>query len=292
MIKNVVATADLSSTGSINFNSFARRLVTCCLVIGFSTGMAQASENKLKLKFDFTGGGIRLMAVKIDLTYDQKSYLIKSNWKTRGIASVFSKSVFHLGARGTITPKQTRPVEFQSRVENSRGSKTAHILWQPKNQQKIELVPKLKSHRKASIDKVLKPTFPDPLSALVAVTFSVDDLCRKKIRSFDGRKIFDFTLKYLGKEILRKGDAGVYFGPAHKCQFRQVPIAGYSKKKMKKYHAKPTPAFNIWFAPIKSNSTRKTLFVPVKATGSINWIPMRAVITKATLNGQSITAVH
>lgn len=263
-----------------------------CLMIGLTTTIVQASEEKLSLKYDFTGGGLRIMAVSIDLTFDQKTYLITSNWKTKGVANLFSKSVSYLGARGTLSPKQTRPLEFQSRVEYNNRQKTAHIFWSAKNQQKIEVEPKLNSYKKASIDRMLKPGFPDPLSALVAVTFSAGKPCRNKIRSFDGRKIFDFNLTYVGLENLRKGEAGFYSGPAHKCRFHNIPIAGYSKKKMKKYREKPTPAYTIWFAPIKSATTHKTIYVPVKAAGTINWVPVRAVITKGILNGQILTAAR
>lgn len=257
-----------------------------------TSGMAQASEDKLKLQYDFTGGGVRVLTATFTLTYDQKNYLIKSSWKTRGVASLFAKTVSYLGSRGIFTKNKMQPVEFQSRVENSKGKKSTHIVWQDKNQQKIDVSPALSSYKKASIDKALKPTFPDPLSALFTISFSTENLCRNKIRSFDGRKIFDFNLKYLGQETLKKGDSGSYFGSAHKCTFTNIPIAGYSKKKMKKYRSKPTPAYTIWFAPVVSALTHRKMFVPVKATGTMNWASVRVVITAGTLNGQPLTELQ
>ncbi len=251
---------------------------------------AQDHEDKLNLEYDFTGGGLRILAASFDLTFDQKTYLVKSQLKTKGVANLFSRSVSYLGARGAIGPQRTIPAEFQSRTENSDGQKTARIIWQDKDQQKIDVLPRPNEYRQAAINKVLQSTFPDPLSALVAITFSTGELCRNKIRSFDGRKVFDFSLKYLGLEVLRKGEAGAYSGPAHKCSFQNIPIAGYSKKKMKKYRSKPTPAYSVWFAPIASATSRKTIYVPVKATGTINWASVDVVVTKASLNGQPLVS--
>lgn len=262
------------------------------LLMSASLAQAQVSEDRLNLKYDFTGGGLRVLAATFDLTFDEKNYLVKSNLETKGIANLFSKSTSYLGARGILTRKQPKPLEFQSRVENGKGHKTTRIVWQTKHQQKIDTLPKPNEYKQASIDKALKYSFPDPLSALVAITFSTGKLCRNKIRAFDGRKVFDFKLKYLGRAVLRKGEAGTYFGPAHKCAFTNIPVAGYSKKKMKKYRAKPTPAYTVWFAPVVSAITRKTLYVPVKATGTINWASVNVIITKGTLNGQPLTATR
>ncbi len=264
------------------------------LSIFMSTGLAhaQVAEDKLNLEYDFIGGGLRILAATFDLTFDQKTYLVKSQLTTKGIANLFTKSISYLGARGTLNARQPLPAEFQSRVENNNGYKTSHIIWQSKNKQRIDVLPKPNSFRQASIDKLLKSTFPDPLSALVAITFSKGQLCRNKIRSFDGRKVFDFKLEYLGKEMLHKGEAGSYFGPAHKCHFNNIPVAGYSKKRMKEHRKKPTPAYTVWFAPVNSAATRKTIYVPVKATGTINWASVSVMITKGTLNGLPLSATH
>jgi len=273
-------------------------LTTLCSIIMLgvlvTTGAAtaQTAENRINLEYDFTGGGLRIMEATFDLTFDQKTYLVRSRLSTRGVASIFSKSVTYFGARGTLGAKQALPEEFQSRTEKGQKQKTANITWLKKNQQKIDVLPQPNKFRQASIDKFLKPGYPDPLSALVAITFSADKLCRNKIRSFDGRKIFDFKLEYLGKEELRKGEAGAYFGPAHKCSFKNVPIAGYSDNKMKAYRAKPTPAYTIWFAPIKAASKGGPIFIPVKATGTINWASVGVVITKGSINGQPLSALR
>ena len=267
-------------------------IVVLGLFMSTSAATAQTAENKLNLEYDFTGAGIRILEATFDLTFDQKSYLVRSRLSTKGVASIFSKSVTYLGARGTLGTKQAQPEEFQSRTEKGQKQKTANITWLKKNQQKIDVLPQPNKSRQASIDKFLKPSFPDPLSALVAITFSADKLCRNKIRSFDGRKIFDFKLEYLGKEELRKGEAGAYFGPAHKCSFTNIPIAGYSKKRMKAQRAKPTPAYTIWFAPIKAGSKGGPIFIPVKATGTINWASVGVVITKGSINGQPLSALR
>jgi len=262
------------------------------LVLTTGIASAQTTEDKLKLQYDFIGGGFRVLTATFDFTFDKKSYLVRSRLKTKGVANAFSKSVSYLGARGTLDAQLAQPSEFQSRTENSKGQKTARIEWQPANLQKVEVSPQLDADRKISVDKVLTPAFPDPLSALVAITLSKDTLCRNKIRSFNGRKIFDFQLTYLGLETLRKGEAGSYSGPAHKCSFKNIPVAGYSKKKMKKYNTKPTPAYTVWFAPIGSAATGKTIFVPVKATGTINWATVDVKLTKGTLNGQPLSAIR
>lgn len=266
-----------------------RLCATAMLALFMHTGISQASEDKLNLEYDFIGGGLRILAVTFDLTFDKKTYLAKSQIKTKGVANLFTKSISYLGVRGTLDAKKAHPAEFQSRVENSKGHKTSHISWLAKGIQKITVLPKMKEYRKNSIDKALKPGFPDPLSALVNITFSTDKLCRNKIRSFDGRKIFDFKLTYLGEETLHKGDAGAYFGRAHKCSFKNIPVAGYSEKKMKQHRSKPTPAYTVWFAPIRSASARETLYVPVKAKGTINWASVNVVMTKGMLNGKPLS---
>jgi len=269
--------------------------LTLCLATVFAilinpgTGAAQSATDKLVLEYDFIGGGVRVLEATFNLKFNRKTYQANTRLKTRGIANLFSKSTSYYNARGGFYRAQVRPREFQVRTKSRKGQKTARIVWKSRNKQKINAVPALNTFRQASIDKVLKPAFPDPLSALVAITFSTSKLCQNKIRSFDGRKVFDFKLQYIGKVTLHKGEAGSYFGPAHKCRFSNVPIAGYSKMKMKKYHANTPAAYTIWFAPIKTTVTRKTIYVPVKASGSLNWASVSAVITKGSLNGKPLT---
>ncbi len=267
-----------------------RTIYAAVATVVITSGIAQANENKLKLEYDFLGASFRVLKVTFDLSFDGKSYLVKSQVSTKGVANLFTRSVSYFGARGAINSQNPQPQEFQSRTESSKGQKTAQIIWAAKKQQQVNTVPQPNEFRLAAVEKVLKPNFPDPLTALVSIAFSNDKLCRRNIRSFDGRKVFDFKLTYIGKEILRKGDAGSYSGPAYKCQFKNIPIAGYSKKKMKNYRAKPTPAYTLWFAPIKSAKTGKTIYIPVKAVGTINWATVTALITSGTLNGQQISA--
>jgi len=273
---------------SVTFLSLCSATIFAILV-NPGTGRAQSASDRLVLEYDFIGGGIRVLEATFDLKFNRKTYQANTRLKTRGVANLFSKSTSYYDARGVFFRAKVRPLEFQTRTKKSRGQKAAHIVWKSRNKQKTNAVPALNPFRQASIDKVLKPAFPDPLSALVAITFSKSDLCRNKIRSFDGRKVFDFKLQYIGKVMLHKGEAGSYVGPAHKCRFRNVPIAGYSKKVMKKYRATPPGAYTVWFAPVKTAVTRKTIYVPVKATGSLNWASVSAVITKGSLNGKPLT---
>ncbi len=279
-------------TNSVTTFPALSSIIVLGVLMTTGTATAQTAENRINLEYDFTGAGIRILEATFDLTFDQKNYLVRSRLNTKGLASIFSKSVTYLGARGTLGPKLAQPEEFQSRTEKGQKQKTASITWLKENQLKIDVLPQPNKSRQASINKFLKPGFPDPLSALVAITFSADKLCRNKIRSFDGRKIFDFKLEYLGKEELQKGDAGAYFGPAHKCSFTNTPIAGYSKKRMKAHRTKPTPAYTIWFAPIEAASKSRTIFVPVKATGTINWASVGVVLTKGSINGQPLRALR
>lgn len=290
MIKASVSRKRTSKCLSFRHKSFLGWLGSSCAVILFTTSLSHASEDQLNLQYDFMGGGLHVLSAKFDLKFDEKTYLVKAHLKTKGLANFFAKSVSYLGARGKIIARKVHPLEFQSRVENSKGHKTAHVVWQAKNQQKVDVAPTPGKFRTDAVDRILKPAFPDPLSALLTIAFSTDKLCHNKIRSFDGRKVFDFNLEYIGEDILRKGQAGSYVGVAHKCRFTNIPLAGYSRSKMKKYRSKPTPAYTIWFAPVNSALTRKTLYVPVKAAGSINWASVKMVITKGTLNGQLFTA--
>lgn len=268
---------------------FTAACIIAPLVLAITTGTA-AAQDKLKLKYDFYGSKFRVLSASFDLSFDKNSYVVKSVAATKGLASMFAKSNMHYGARGIFSAKKPFPQEFQTRIEKGGKHKSAHIRWLGKNRQEITAVPKVSKKKQRDVTKALKPGFPDPLSALLNITFSAKLPCFKNIRTFDGRRIFEFRLKYLGKDTLPKGKAGAYSGQAHKCSFRNIPIAGYSRKKMKAHRKNPASAFTMWFAPLKSTATGGTIYIPVKIKGTIKSASITGILKTGTFNNLPLTA--
>lgn len=273
-----------------NIKIRTKPLLAAMILSVLATGTANAATDKLKLKYDFYGSKFRVLSASFDISFDASTYVVKSIAKTKGVASMFAKAKFHHGARGKITSNNVFPEEFQTRYEKGKKSKSAHILWQGKSNPRVNIAPKLNRSKQASIDSALKPSYPDPLSALLNIAFSPKKPCTKSITTFDGRKISKFKLKYLGKDTLAKGNAGAYAGPAYKCSFRNIPVAGFSHKKMKAHRHKPASAFTMWFAPLKSTATGKAFYVPVKIEGSINATSITGILASGKFNGLALSA--
>jgi len=111
--------------------------------------------------------------------------------------------------------------------------------------------------------------------------------CDKTIRVFEGRKIFDLSYSYLKPGKLKKSDLGSFRGDTHICLIKQTPIAGYSAKKMKKV-LEADESHKVWIARIKSPTSEKSYFVPVKAQVTTKFGIIDVSLKKGKINGRKL----
>src|SRR5690606_22642751 len=110
----------------------------------------------------------------------------------------------------------------------------------------------LSNSKSKSLKKALKPGMPDPVSALLQATlFDAARPCESSFTVYDGKHVFELTYSYHGRARIKSGN-GLYSGQAYKCTLTYTPIAGLSKKKMKRARQEPQQPFTIWLAPFKS----------------------------------------
>ncbi|MEM6650371.1 MAG: DUF3108 domain-containing protein [Pseudomonadota bacterium] len=74
----------------------------------------------------------------------------------------------------------------------------------------------------------------DPMAALMMLGFSPapegKTPCDRKVKVFDGRRLFHLQMIDEGTEFIRKGGKGRFEGTAYKCKLTQEKIAGYREK--------------------------------------------------------------
>jgi hypothetical protein len=248
------------------------------------------SENrprKIGLVYEIYARGLKLMDLRISILLSGNKYLIKSRLKTTGVANLFSSLSARYEATGRLSALAASPARFQMLIEKSSKKRAANVAWIKGGKYTIRQRPPLSASKAAAVARVMRPGLPDPLSMLVEFAFTRSTRpCRLARRIFDGRKIFDLSVSPAGAVKLEKSDYDLYQGAAIKCMVHDRPIAGYSRKKLKRYRDDPPKPLTVWAVPVNSVVVGRPMLVPVKIAGEASWTRISAQLRKVEIDGR------
>lgn len=245
-------------------------------------------NDTISLKYDLTRSDLSLMKLSFNISLKGTDYTASHSLKSKGLVKIFSDTKSSGSVEGKINKASLAPKMFYLKAGKKNNTKTAKLIWEKKNISN-ELSPALSAERTKSLKPVLKPNLKDPLSGLLSMVLFDDPgkPCDKTIRVFEGRKIFDLSYSYVEPGKLKKSDLGSFRGETHICNIKHTPIAGYSEKKMKKA-AKANEIHKVWIARIKSPTSEKSYFVPVKAIITTNFGNIDISLNKGKINGSKL----
>lgn len=264
-------------------------LSTAVLFAAISASGTARGDETINLDYDFYGNGIRVLTLGFDAAVTKKSYEARYALKTKGLASLFSDGTTIAVAQGAVGRGNVTVNRFDSESDNDKGKRQISVKWDQRRNARTVRSYELGSRKSSSIQKALKPGIPDPLSAMLQATlFDAAKPCESSFTVYDGKHVFELSYAFVGRSNV-PGDGGLYSGPAYKCTLTYTPVAGLSKRKMKKARAEPQPPFTIWLAPFKSPGLGQVLLIPVRAEGRMKWANLEIYLRKARVAGSPLS---
>jgi len=245
-----------------------------------------ANNDNVSLSYAVYIGSTRMFKIAYNLELSPTSYKVAMRLKSKGLAKFFVNISMLMRANGRFKKAKILPLYFSNYQKKKRRKRTAKINWNGKAQPTTSRTWKIGSAKRNSLNKSVKASIPDPLSAFLRIGItSAEKPCVGTQRIYDGSTVYDLSFKMLQQTQLSAQGSSSYKGPAYKCQIKHTPIAGFSKKRFAKALAKPA-IFNVWFAPVTSKVAGKTILIPVAATGTVKGRSFSAYTRRSLYNGK------
>lgn len=102
-------------------------------------------------------------------------------------------------------------------------------------------------------------------------------------------KIFELKFSFVKQVDVTKKNHKLYQGKAYRCEVKDRPIAGYSKKALAKFTSRRgNKTFTLWMAPVLEKTLGRRFLIPLLISGNVGFADVNIRLTKANINGRSL----
>jgi hypothetical protein len=194
-----------------------------------------------------------------------KGYAVNSHARAEGVVDWFVDYNLDVVATGAVTPYGLRPLRYDS--HNKDGKKNRHVIVEfSPYEVVVSVTPKFGDWGFPATTKSQMLEAVDPLSAIIEMTLRAEatpaNPCGGPLRIFDGKQRYDLRLKFVQRLSWK---SKVYTGPAIKCDFEYIEIAGF-KNRTAEQKAKDRADMQ-WSNMILAELNGGTLTPPIKVEG-------------------------
>ncbi|MGD1932933.1 MAG: DUF3108 domain-containing protein [Candidatus Phaeomarinobacter sp.] len=250
------------------------------IAVGFAVAMTAGTNGSpanaaVTVDYVVYVGGAKIGTMSLAADVAPERYQLETQINTEEVAGATEEATLTLFAAGAQEQKAIKPQIFTSDYVTAAGQSSqlqitfnetgpVSVLALPPPQKKPG--PLSAFHKKGALD---------PVSALLALTSSdAATPCGSTVPVFDGWRRFDISVDYEGETDI-EADEG-YSGPAHKCEGRLTPVAGYSARAMTELKEDPQKV-EVWLAPMESAG----FLVPVRIIAPT---PYGGAVIRSTAN--------
>jgi hypothetical protein len=203
-----------------------------------------AFADRYRLEFDGGAYGvIPLGRATLDISVEDGRYRAAATIRSEGLAALFDRTDLSASADGTVAAGRVNWGRYGLDHSYARKRRIVAIV-NGGGGPEVLATPSFGFPGDPAPTPEQKRQGRDPLSAIVSMAVQVAETgrCDGTTRVFDGRYIYDLSLRREGEDRHRGGG---YDGRVLKCKMRQVRIAGYRVPSDLK---KRLPEGEIWFA--------------------------------------------
>lgn len=248
------------------------------------------AADKLSVQYDLYTRGMRAFALNYDADLAPNSYKARARLRPKGLASLVVDLKMDMQSAGRITSDGAVPDSFSMGVKENGKNGAYAVRFKGLKPASSDRKPGVNGETAAKLEAAASAGVRDTLASIVNLSLATSaNPCKGSHRIYNGKEVFQLSLKKLKDDTFHKKDGGVYRGPAVACQMVYSTLAGLSPKTEARYRKKP-PVFNVWFAPIQSGSLDRPIHVLVGVTGKIKGKDFVAYANRATLNGKPLNA--
>lgn len=209
--------------------------------------MAVPAAARVTVDYVVFVGGARIGTLSLAADVAPGRYQLETRLETEEVAGATEEATLILFAAGARDETALTPHIFTSDYVNAAGqSSQIQITFNDAGPVSVLALPPPAS-APAPLSDFHKKGALDPVSAVFATTLgATEDLCARAVPVFDGWRRFDLSIAYAGETEI-SGSEG-YAGPAHKCEGRLEPVAGYTAEAVAAMREEPQ-SVEFWLAP-------------------------------------------
>jgi hypothetical protein len=188
-------------------------------------------------------------------------FLVEGSMSSAGLAQLFDDTQGTTSVSGVFFDEEVWPRVFRAHYVTGNKKQFTEIHFSQGSVVDTRNVPPLKKRGGNWIqvsDEDLKAVA-DPLSGTLIRAAKPEDVCKRRVKFYDGEMRADLALAHVSTGPL---ETAGYNGPGVTCRARFVPVSGYRKGKREIEFLKERSEISIAFAELGSTG----IYAPVRAT--------------------------
>jgi hypothetical protein len=225
----------------------------------FGAASPALAANTFKSEFAITLYGLPLAKTRFTTTVDKSGFNISGAVNSAGVGALFDDTKGTVNVAGTIGSKGARANSYALTYVSGKRNKSTNIGFSGGSVVSTANVPPVtKKGEWVDLQPSDLKAVTDPLTGMMVRASSIEDVCNRTARVFDGQTRADFVMSLAR---MSKYKTKGYSGPVAECAARFVPISGYQKGKKQLEFLRKNKNIRIIFAPIGDTG----IFAPIAA---------------------------
>lgn len=221
-----------------------------------------AAPQSFKGEYTVSYLGLSIARATFSSRYEGNSYAIDGTVSAAGLGKLFDDTKGTISSKGTISGKQMQPQVFRADYTSGKKASVVDIRFTDGGVTSTQVIPAPGKRNPKTWVPIgagdLKAVL-DPMAATVVHADSLDNVCGRTVKFYDGEMRADLKLTYVSKgSISVKG----YKGDTVTCQMGFEPVAGYRKGRKALDYLKKRSRMLVTFAPLGQSG----VYAPIHAT--------------------------
>ena len=235
------------------------KLLATALVASFALQAGIARAETFKSEYVVTLFGLPVARSNFDTTIDERRFAINGTVRSAGFAEFFDDTRGTIKSSGAVGKAGALPAAYAVDYTTGKKKKRTNIGFAGGVVTSVSNTPPVKKGKPwIEISPADLKSVADPLTVFMIKADSLQSVCSKRLRLFDGEMRNDFVLSPVGETTV---ETAGYSGPAMTCSIRFVPVSGYRQGKKQIEYLKKNRNMQVTFAPMRQTG----FFAPVGA---------------------------
>lgn len=203
--------------------------------------------------------GLTVARSRFRTTIHDDAFSISGSLSSAGIAKIFDSTTGTTAASGRFSGPAAEPDAYMLSYTSGKKKQTTEIAFSGGDVTETQNVPALKKRSdRVPLKKGDLRAVADPLSATLVRAGSLDEVCDRTLKIYDGEMRADLKMSRAADGPLWSG----HEGEAVTCQARFVPVSGYRAGRDSLEFLKNKSKILIAFAPLGTTG----VYAPVQAS--------------------------
>lgn len=226
---------------------------------------AQGLEAQQSFHVDYSVSilGLNVGRSTFKSTIDGNAFRVSGTLSSSGIARIFDSTEGTTEVSGSFGPALSQADSYRLNYTSGNKKKRTEISFANGQVTRTENVPPLKKRngkwKELNVSDLVSVT--DPISATMVRASSMEDVCNRTLKVYDGEMRADLRLSFVR---IAPAEARGYSGDAVTCQAKFVPVSGYREDHRSILFLKNKGKISIAFAPLGTTG----VYAPIRVSAA------------------------